>query len=260
MKAIITGGSGTVGAALRAYLQAQGMEVVTWERSLVPIDNYHEMESFVRRVEPDLFFHLAIASQSTGRTNESWLVNYEWTSELAWITRKLRIKFIYTSTVMVFSDEAKGPFTVTSRPDAREGYGYEKRLSEGRVFYQNPHATIVRLGWQIGERPGSNNMLDYLEKQMAERGRIEASTRWYPACSFIKDTVMALYGLAALSEGLYQLDSNERWSFYEIVCALKELHRADWEVVPTEHFVYDQRMIDERIKPPSLKQRLPSLK
>src|SRR5579859_944320 len=208
MKAVITGAHGTVGSALTQHLTSQGHQVVPWDRGAVPIDRYQPMEDFVRRERPDALFHLAIASHSTGVPNESWLVNYAWTSELAWITRQLNVRFIFTSSVMVFTDDAKGPFTVDSPPDASQGYGYEKRMAEQRVLHQNPDAVVARLGWQIGEKAGSNNMIDFFKKKAAAGETIGASRKWYPACSFVRDTAAALTWLASQKPGLYQINSN----------------------------------------------------
>ena len=169
-KFLVTGVNGTVGTALCRLL---GTQAVGWDRQRVPIDQYAPMETFVRETAPDVVFHLAIASRSTGKPNESWLVNYEWPSELAWITHTLGIRFVFTSSVMVFTDRAPGPFTIESVPDAVEGYGHEKRCAEQRVASQNPDAVIARLGWQIGEAPGSNNMIDYFERN----GEIKARDR-----------------------------------------------------------------------------------
>lgn len=257
MKAIITGGRGTVGSALASFLRARGDEVVLWDRSVVPIDRYQPMEDFVRCEKPDVLFHLAIASKGTGKPNESWLVHYEWTSELAWICRQLGVRFLFTSSVMVFSDNAKGPFTLDSAPDAPDGYGYEKRMAEQRVFHQNPGSIVARLGWQIGDAPGSNNMIDNFEKRMRSEGAIHASRRWLPACSFIQDTAAALASLNA--PGLYMLDGNRKWNFFEIAGALNELHGRRWKVVPNDDFVFDQRMLDPREPAASLKERLPAL-
>jgi dTDP-4-dehydrorhamnose reductase len=258
-RAIITGASGTVGSCLSAFLQRQGFEVIPWDRRTVPVDDYAAMERFVREAAPHVLFHLATASQPTGRAGESWLINYEWTSELAWITRTLGIPFVFSSTALVFSNEARGPFTHDSIPDAPEGYGYEKRRAEERVFHQNPEARVVRLGWQIGEQPMGNNMLAFLEDKMRQEGRVRASTRWLPACSLLEDTVQALHSLASAAPGLYMLDSNERWTFYEIARELSARHAGRWRVEPSEDFVFDQRMRDERIRLPSLKERLPGL-
>lgn len=258
-RAILTGASGTVGSCLAGYLRRQGYEVIPWDRGSVPVDDYHAMERFVRESAPEVLFHLATASQPTGRSGESWLINYEWTSELAWITRTLGIRFVFSSTALVFSNDARGPFTRDSQPDAAEGYGYEKRRAEERVFHQNPEARVVRLGWQIGEEPTGNNMLAFLEDKVRQEGRVRASTGWYPACSLLDDTVRALHELSSAEPGLYQLDSNERWTFYEIARELSARHGQRWPVEPSEDFVFDQRMRDERVRLPSLKDHLPGL-
>lgn len=260
MKALVTGAQGTIGARLCRFLASQGIEPVAWDRAQVPVDDYWAMERFVRSVAPQVVFHLAIASRPTGRPNESWLINYEWPSELAWICRSLGVRFVFTSSVMVFSNQAQGPFTRDSVPDATEGYGYEKRRAEERVLRQYPEARVVRLGWQLDDTPTGNHMGAALESQAREQGRVEASTRWLPACSFLDDTVRALLALAWVEPGLYLVDSNERWTYYDIVLALKERLGASWRVEPSERFVFDQRMRDERVVLPSLDHRLPGLK
>lgn len=259
MKVLLTGLRGTIGRALDAHLRACGDTVVGWDRAQVAITDYHAMESFVRREQPAALVHLAIASQPSGRPNESWSVNYEWASELAWITRILDLPFVFTSTAMVFSDRARGPFTLESVPDAEAGYGYEKRRAEERVQRQNPAARIVRLGWQIGEEPGSNNMLDYLEREARTQGVVRASRRWLPATSFLADTAAALRQLFSAPSGLYMLDANPRFSFYQIARALSRRHGDRWRIEPTDDFVYDQRLLDPRLTIPSLAQRLPEL-
>lgn len=259
MKAVITGARGTVGSALYHYLEKEGHTAVGWDRQQVPLDNYEQMFEFLQTEQPDVLYHLAIASQPSGRDNEGWLVNYQWPSELAWLTKELGIKFIFTSTVMVYTNNATAPFTPDTVPDETEGYGADKLRAERRVQEQNPAAIIVRLGWQIGTKAGSNNMIDFLEKQMAEHGRIEASTKWYPACSFLADTAAVLTQLATADSGLYLLNSNTRWTFYEIVTTLNEQRGRPWQVIPTENFVYDQRMLDERLNTPPLNTHLPIL-
>lgn len=259
MKILITGASGAVGSAVSDFFEKRGDEVICWNRTEVPIDNYHEMEKFVADVQPDALYHLAVASQPTGRDNESWLVTYEWTSELAWITRILEIPFVFSSTVMVYSDQARGPFTLDVVADANEGYGHEKLQAETRIFYQNPDAYVVRLGWQIGATIGSNNMIDYLDRQTKEHGQVTASRGWFPACSFLEDTAAGLAGVIEKEPGLYLFDANKKWTFFEIASALNDLHGNPWKIIATEDYVYDQRMIDGRMPIPSLKERLSDL-
>jgi dTDP-4-dehydrorhamnose reductase len=250
MRALVTGANGTVGKVLCSELEKAGHEVRTWDRHRVPIDEYQPMEDFVISVKPDVVFHLAIASKPSGMDNEGWIVNENWPSELAWIARTHEIKMVYVSTVMVFTNDAKGPFTKFSDPDEKEGYGGEKRRAEVRVQSQYPQATIARLGWQIGREAGSNNMVDFMEARMREDGVIKASTKWFPATSMLKDTARGLIDAANQPGKLVHLDGNHRergWNFFEIATALKEYLDADWKVEATDDFVYDQRMIDSPI-------------
>lgn len=259
MKVLVTGLRGTVGRALAAELRHGGHQVVGWDRSAVPIDRYDAMERFVAETAPDAVVNLAIASQPTGRERESWLVNHDWPSELAWICRQREIRFVHTSSVMVFSSAAVGPFTIESPPDADHGYGHEKRLAEARVFYQYPQATVVRLGWQIGDAAGSNNMIDYFERQAREHGHIAASTRWLPACSFLPDTAAALVRAIGAPPGLYQIDGNERHTMWQIASALSAQHGLRWRITQATEPHQDQRMIDPRLGVAPLARRLPAL-
>jgi len=260
MKIAVTGSGGTIGSALVPYLTRQGHSVVAWDRSQVPITEYWAMEEFLRTEKVEALFHLAVPSQPTGTPNESWLVNYQWTSELAWICKELGINFVYVSTVMVFSSQQQGPFTVDTRPDAGDGYGMEKRLAEERVFHQNPASRVLRLGWQIGGPPGSNNMVDFLDEQFASEGLVACSTQWIPACSFLEDTIPVLASMTERDSGLYQFDTNQKWNFYQIAFALGKLLGRPWKITATDSFVFDQRMVDPRMPALSLKSRLPSLK
>lgn len=165
-KAIITGSSGAVGIVLQSVLAEHHIEVVPWDREFVSITDAAEMELFLREERPDYIFHLATDSHPTGMPNESWLVNVNWTAELARLTRQMGMTLVFTSSVMVFSEQAVGPFTLDSNPDVTTGYGYEKWTAEQQVRKLNPQAVIARLGWQIGEMPGSNNMVDFLHREM----------------------------------------------------------------------------------------------
>lgn len=256
MRALITGASGTVGTTLSRLLKSRGHEVFSWDRSQIPINDYYKMENYVKLIRPDVLFHLAY----TPDPKQSWFVNYEWTSELAWITHILGIRFVFTSTNLVFSHRQQGPFMPESVPDAQEGYGLEKRKSEERIMFQNPDAVIARLGWQINTKSGHNNMVEFLKRRMLDEGKVRASTRWFPACSFVEDASEKLVELSSdAPPGIYMFDSNEKWSLYEIATALNQQFGFSWKVEATEDYGWDSRMIDIRISMPSLKERLVSL-
>ncbi|GAA5219233.1 sugar nucleotide-binding protein [Corallincola platygyrae] len=261
MKAIVTGANGTLGKHLCSHLRNLGWQVLPWDRHAVEVNNWDQSYQFLQRIKPDAIFHLAIASTSTGMDNEGWRINHDWPLQLADLCRELNIELIFTSTAMVFSDFAIGPFTPNSVPDAPEGYGFEKMRAEEGVRAKLPTAKIVRLGWQIDETPGGNNMLENLCQQAKQgNGTVSASERWYPACSAIKDTVAGLAQAYDLPAGTYMLDSNRQWTFFDVVRAINAKHDMKWNVVANQDFVFDQRMQDPRLPVPSLSERFPLLK
>lgn len=248
-----------MGCALAAEAGRRGWSVAGWDRHACPPDAPDRMDDYVAAVAPDAILHAAVPSTGTGRPDEGRLVNVEWTTALARIAMTRRLDFTYVSSVMVFTDKAAGPFDPWSQPDAPEGYGFEKRQGERTALHTHPGARVVRLGWQIGDRPEGNNMIAFFAQKMREQGRITASRRWYPACSFLADTAAAMCDSFALPPGLYQVNGNTQWTFFDIATALNRLHGGSWVVEATDDFVYDQRMRDPRLATAPLNQRLPGL-
>lgn len=158
------------------------------------------------------------------------------------------MKLLFTSTVSVFSEKGTGPYDTTSIPNAEEDYGVYKIQCENTVRANYPDAVIIRLGWQIGDRSGSNNMFDFITKQQALNGFIEASSKWFPSCSFLEDSAETIVTLAlSQSSGTYLANSNKKYSFFEIVNYLKEKHQSDWIIRESTSFERDDRMTDERV-------------
>ncbi len=261
-RVLVTGANGTIGRPLVARLSAAGAHVTAWDRRLTsPLDPDHG-RLFVTSLRPHVIFHLAVASEQTHVVDEARKINRDWPIWLAEAAEEIRAKMVFTSTAMVFSSDASGPFSLDAKPDSPNGYGYEKRRAEQEIAERAPNAVTVRLGWQIDEALGlgTNNMVDNLARQIEDRGRIKASTRWLPACSFLSDTVDALIGFAERPGGLYMLDANEGWTFHDIALALAHRTGRGWTVEPTDDFVHDQRLIDPRVRVPSLREHLPPLR
>lgn len=250
MRVLMTGSNGTVGRALGAALSDDGHEVVGWDRGEAAAWDGEAGQRLVERVRPDVVVHLAVASSPTGREGEGREVSVGWTVRLATLCREVGARFVFTSTAMVFTDGAAGPFTVDSEPDAVEGYGGEKAEAERLVAAANGEALVVRLGWQIGESAGSNNIVDYLETRQREEGVVRASREWKPSAAFLGDTAAALAGLVESdARGVRMIEGNRAGhSFYEIARALSERrHGGKYVIEATDDFVFDQRMLDDRV-------------
>lgn len=243
MRWIVTGMNGTVAPALAAALRARGDEVIAWDRSRVPTDDEGAMRAFLDEVRPDGLCHLAMGSP-------------EWAATMARLCAERGAQFLYTSSVSVFGPEQRAPLGVEVVPTATDDYGRYKRECERVVAAANPEAIIPRLGWQIGQGPGSNTMTDHLARGAAA-GRIEASTAWFPSSAFLQDTAAALVALLERGEGgLFHVEGNPGLSFYEIATRLARTLGMGWEIVPSDAFAMDNRMVDLRVAVRPITERL----
>lgn len=232
----MTGLNGTVAPILAEAVRNAGHEVVGWDRSIVPTDDPTAVADYIHAQQPDWFFHIATGSP-------------DWAEWIAQTCGESGIKFLFTSSVSVFSAEQVGPFVPESKPEPQDEYGRYKLECEQRVRAVNREALVVRLGWQIGTAVGGNHMLDHLIRTNQNEGKIVASTNWYQACSFLADTADSLlHAMSHLPTGLYHLDGNPGLSFYDIVTGLSQIHHAQWTIRPEERPVQNNLLHDSRLR------------
>ena len=234
---------GTVAPVLAQALAQAGFEIVPWNRALHPNDRPEAVRDFIASEHPALCCHLALGSP-------------DWAEWAARTCHANRIPFLQVSSVSVFSGSQTGPFTIDALPCPDDDYGRYKLECEQRVQRAHPGAHVVRIGWQIGCAPGGNQMVDYLDRTHRERGQIDASTRWYPGCSFLPDTAAGLVHILTLAPGLYHLDGNPGLNFFEIASGLNRLLGNPWKVVSVPGLVQNHRMLDPRVPVAPLTSRL----
>ena len=246
MKALLTGMNGTVAPALARRLRAAGIETIAWDRQRVPVDDEARGAAFIREHRPDWFFHVAMGSP-------------DWAAAIARTCREDGIRFLFTGTVSVFDGSRPGPFAIDRVPDATDDYGRYKADCERRITAANPGCYIARLGWQIGDAPGSNNMVDFLFRTGREKGRVELSGGVIHSHAHLDDTADALYRLmAGFAPGLYQLEGNPGLSVYEVARRLQRLHKLPFPIVEIAEARRDIRMLDGRIDVAPITKRLPA--
>ena len=235
MKLLFTGMNGTVAPVVARYFHANGHQIISYDRNIISTTDFKEITSFMIDQHIEGCLHFAMGS-------------VEWSEMLARIANEHSIKFLYVSTVSVFSNTQIGPHDITRVPQPDDDYGRYKYQSELAIKNVNPHAYIARIGWQIGSNDEGNQMIHYFKSQMQENGYIAASSLWYPSCSFLEDTAKALYAIFSnLSPDLYLVNSNDHYTFYKICNHFAKLY--DWmNVRETKHFTADHRMIDDRVK------------
>jgi dTDP-4-dehydrorhamnose reductase len=249
---LITGLSGTLAPRLAQRAEAAGWTIVGWDRHTVPAGDDASARDWLAQARPDAIAHLAIGGRA-------------WAGLLASHAREHDIPLLFTSTAMVFDHVPDGPHDVDDERTARDDYGRGKIECEDAVRAACPGAAIARLGWQIDAHATGNNMLAELDRWQARDGRVVASARWTPACSFMDDTCEALLALIAnRSAGTAHLDSNavEAWRFDELVTALKARFARDWIIQSDDSagaYAHDQRLVGGTVTLPPLSRRLPAL-
>lgn len=255
MNVLVTGTHGTLAPELVAALEAAGHTCVAWKRDAVDPNDEGACAAFLDQVQPDAVAHLALGAE-------------RWAAQLAaWCAGRER-PFLYTSSAMVFGNEPDGPHRAGDERSGQDDYGKYKARCEDLVAAAYPGASLARIGWQIGLAPtGKNDMLTHLHATHEREGRIEASTRWVPACSFLVDTALALVALLEQPvAGVVHLDANAEsaWTFFQLVQALRAgPGEPSWSVEPSESYVHDQRLLDDdpshpRVAPLSARLSLPS--
>jgi dTDP-4-dehydrorhamnose reductase len=248
MHTIVTGMNGTVAPALAAALRERGAQVTAWDRAANPPDSEGAVRMFIERHRPVAVCHVATGAP-------------EWAQWIAIACGDLGIPLLWTGSVSVFGSGHTAPFTPDMRPDATDDYGKYKILCESLVREANPRAIIARLGWQIGDAPGSNTMTDFLVRAAATgRNRIEASERWIPSCAVLGDTAAALAELLSLGEpGVYHLEGNrDGLTFHEIAVRIGLKLGASWDIKPVQTPALDNRMADPRVRMNQVASSLPA--
>lgn len=259
-KIVLTGGNGTVGRAFRVVAECAGHEVTNWDRRAVRYGDENAMLQYLNDSSPDVVVNLAIASQDDSHgLMSARAINEEFPAVLGKLCERSGVRFLHTSSVMVFENSGDGPFATDAVAAASEGYGREKRLAEERLFLQCANVSIARLGWQIGEDLGGNTMSHYLAEAMQNKREIAASGRWIPACSFVADTAAVLLDLAVaqrMGNRVFHIDGNRGWSFFEIATALKSYLNQNWKIRQDDGFVFDQRLLGDLVERCDISRRL----
>lgn len=244
-RVLITGMNGTVAPALADELRARGSEVMAWDRSAASPDDDQAVERHVRGSAPMALVHCGMGDP-------------HWAEHLAACCGWMGVRFLYTSSASVFGPHQTGPLDVEAMPQPRDDYGRYKLECERRVLAANPRAQVVRLGWQIALRPGGNQMVEHFMRRQRDHGHVEASSGWFPACSFLDDTARALADLLETpSCGIHHLDGNPGWDMHRLVRALNRALGGVWDVRPTEDLRLNNLMRDDRLPSTSIEARLP---
>lgn len=238
MRIIVTGSTGTIGKELMKTIESRGHTGIPMGRNDLDVSNEKEIINYLNTNMPDAIMHLAKADDMYTKALVSW-------------AKENRKKFLFTSSYKVFSGKiAEAPYQVYDRPDGNDEFALYKTKQEDMIFDMYPDSHIVRLAWQIGTEPGGYNMLSFIKDQMDKKGIIQASKSLYLSAMFLSDTVQALVDLIEdYMPGMYHLEANDGYSFYDVIYYLKHSCGHDWIVLGDQKkFAKNDLMDNTKVK------------
>lgn len=245
MQILITGASGTIGTQLVKTIKNASHHAIALGRNDVDITSEPAVYEHLETLKIDAIIHLAKAD-----------INY--TKVLLNYAKEKKIPFLFTSSYKVFSGKtAQSPYSEFEKPDSTDEFAINKIAIEKLVLDTYPEkGYVARLAWQIGDKPGGYQMLSFIKDQMDKKGVFQVSKHLYLSAMFIEDTCETLLDLIVkYPAGVYHVEGNDGFSFYDIAYYLKHERGQDWIVLDdSKKFAKQDTMDNSKIKLKSLSQ------
>lgn len=174
-KCLITGASGFLGRELVEAAKERYKVYVTSKKTVMPdkeclygkcdLTSYSEMLSMIEQVKPEIVYHLAALSQPNScaeNPSYSEKINYEASVNLAGVCADRGIKFVFTSTDLVF-DGKKAPYREEDSVNPISHYAEHKIMAEEEILNKSENSLICRLPLMFG-RETILSMMEVLDK------------------------------------------------------------------------------------------------
>lgn len=151
MNWLITGGSGQLGLALQAALDARGVDFVSVDSHELDITDQSKVNSLIHSLKPSVIVNAAAWTDVDGaEVNESaaYAVNALGPQNLAIAAKEVGSKLVQVSTDYVFSGEASIPWNENADHKPQSVYGSTKSAGEKLVLSVHPTGSyVVRTAW-----------------------------------------------------------------------------------------------------------------
>lgn len=248
-KILVTGGSGFLGSRICAYYRAvkkEEYEVVVPSHDEMDITDQTGVERYVKMQNPDLVIHCAAISD-TGyaqeHPEESYLINVTGTANLAEITGKMGIRFIFMSSDQIYNGKTIAGSEYDIKKDACaelqddcpiNEYGKQKKEAEEKSLEANPDTVALRLTWMYDiEREGMKNNRNLITNlcQAALEGRsLQFARHEYRGITNVWEVVYNLEKVMKIPAGIYNFGSQNCAPTIEVAEKVVEILGKDGKV------------------------------
>ncbi len=214
------------------------------EMDITDIDN---VEKYIEKVKPEIVIHCAAISD-TGYTEEhkeeSFRINVTGTENLAKVTGKRGIRFIFMSSDQIYNGKTIEGKTYSRSRDACveekddcpvNEYGRQKKEAENRSLKANPDTIALRLTWMYDlAREGMKTNRNLLTN-LVEADRISAVLRFaryeYRGITNVWEVVSNLEKVFEIPPGVYNYGSENDQATIEIAKRAVEVLELSKDIV-----------------------------
>lgn len=222
MKILVTGATGLLGYDIMRELKIRKFNPVGIGSKDCNITNLSEVDSTVRRVNPDIIIHCAAytdADEAENQINLCNMTNIQGTYNLVQVSKKLDVKFVYISTDYVFNGEGSVPWQVEDIRDPLNQYGISKYLGELIVENNIDKYFIIRVSWLFGMH--GDNFIKSVLKLLETRDKLYVVNDQVGSPTYFTDASRTIIDIIQTNKyGKYHVTNEGFCSWYDFACEI----------------------------------------
>jgi len=214
----IAGCGGMLGEAMHDYfserttIEASDIDVNTKWLTYADVRDYVQMYSAIQKFNPDLIINLAALTDleyCEQNIEHSWLTNALGAENLALISMKLQVPYVYISTAGIFAGE-KEFFNDFDEPNPLSIYAKSKYYGEEFVKKYLDNFFIFRAGWMMGGGPKKDKkFVNKIYKQI-KAGKKELFV--------VDDKLGTPTYTKSFAQGIFKVVETDLYGLYNQVC------------------------------------------
>ncbi len=232
MRALITGGSGQLGRALKRT--AVDTDCEAFSQRHLDVTDFDAVWDRVKRLEPDLIIHAGAMTDVDGCERDSdraWRVNALGTQHVAAAATEASIPLVYVSTNFVFDGESKEPYHEFDRPNPISVYGASKLAGEFAVQSICPRHYIVRTSMVYDE--SGRNFVNTMLRLAQDRTSLRVVADQVGNPTYAGDLAEAIWKLVRRPNyGLFHLTNTGVASWHDWATEIFRLSNVNIDVEP----------------------------